>query len=44
MNKEDTISIRISPRLKEWIKQKGLSKTRIFDNAVEELGYKEQSK
>jgi len=36
------LTIRISPDIKNWLKEKGYSPTAIFYEAIKELGYKQR--
>ena len=52
MNKEDCkrtpraqrktvqVTVRVTSRLSKWLKKEGLSPTRIFEKACEQLGFK----
>jgi len=39
-NKDSNVNIKVTKDLKDWIKEKKYSPTRIFENACEWLGYK----
>jgi len=39
--KTENIHIRITPKLKRWLKKNKFSPTNIFKNAVSQLGFKE---
>tara|TARA_Y100000310_G_scaffold294235_1_gene324555 strand:- start:150 stop:317 length:168 start_codon:yes stop_codon:yes gene_type:complete len=34
------LTVRVSPHIKKWLKKKGFSATKIFHEAIKELGYK----
>ena len=38
------VTIRITPKMSKWLKEKGYSPTGIFNEAVKDLGYKEEGK
>ena len=38
------LTIRVTPKLSKWLKEKDYSPTGIFYEALKELGYKEEEK
>ena len=42
VEKKEMINIRISTDLKTWIETEKLSPTKIFEEAVKQLGFKEE--